>query len=65
MKEASKVKLTHKVVKGNELIQKAKSDLTVVELKLISYVVSLIKPTDSEFQKYETSLYVTVCIALK
>lgn len=56
MKEASKVKLTHKVVKGNELIQKAKSDLTVVELKLISYVVSLIKPTDSEFQKYEIKI---------
>lgn len=56
MKVTSKSKLGQKVVKGNELIQRAKSDLTVVELKLISYVVSLIKPTDNEFQKYEIKI---------
>ena len=56
MKASSKLKLDQMVVKGNDLIQRAKSDLTVVELKLISYVISLIKPSDVEFQKYDIKI---------
>lgn len=44
------------VVKDNNLIQKAKFNLTPTQQKLISYVISLIKPTDRELQKYEISI---------
>ena len=43
----------HLVVKHNDLIQKGKSNLTLTQQKLITYVISLIKPTDTEFKKYE------------
>lgn len=44
------------VVKHNDLIQKSKYNLTVTQQKLIAYVISLIKPTDKEFKKYEISI---------
>lgn len=44
------------VVKDNNLIQKAKSNLTSTQKKLISYVISLITPTDKEFQRYDISV---------
>lgn len=47
---------THLVVKDNALIQKARYSLTPTQQKLIAYVISLIKPTDKEFQKYEISV---------
>lgn len=43
----------YKVVKHNDLIQKARYNLTVNQQKLIAYVISLIKPTDKELMKYE------------
>lgn len=44
------------IVKDNELIQKARYDLTVNQQKIIAYIISLIKPTDQELQKYEISI---------
>lgn len=44
-----------KVVKSNDLIQKAKYYLTMNEQKLINYVISMIKPTDEVFCKYTIS----------
>ena len=44
--------LTYKVVKDNTLIQKAKSDLTLNEQKLVNYLISLIKPSDIDFKTY-------------
>lgn len=44
------------VVKHNDLIQKSKYNLTATQQKLIAYVISLIKPTDKEFKKYEISI---------
>lgn len=44
------------VVKHNDLIQKSKYNLTATQQKLIAYVISLIKPTDFEFQRYEISV---------
>jgi len=43
----------YKVVKHNDLIQKARYNLTVNQQKLIAYVISLIKPNDKELMKYE------------
>lgn len=45
--------LTHKVVKDNLLIQKAQTDLTRNEQKLVNYMVSMIKPTDEDFKTYQ------------
>lgn len=44
------------VVKDNELIEKAQYHLTATQQKLINYTISLIKPEDTEFQKYEISV---------
>lgn len=41
------------VVKHNDLIQKAKYNLTATEQKLILYAISKIKPTDKELDKIE------------
>lgn len=46
----------YKVVKHNDLIQKARYNLTVNQQKLIAYVISLIKPTDKDLMKYELSV---------
>lgn len=40
------------VVKHNDLIQKARFNLTVTQQKLIAYLISLIKPTDEDFKTY-------------
>lgn len=48
--------LTHKVVKDNQLIQKAKNDLTRNEQKLVNYLVSMIKPTDEDLKPYRISV---------
>ena len=44
------------VVKDNELIRKARYNLTVNQQKIIAYIISKIKPTDEEFTKYEISV---------
>lgn len=41
------------VVKDNALIQKAKYNLTANEQKLVNYVITMIKPGEEEFKKYE------------
>ena len=51
------------VVKANEIIQKARYDLNITELKALSYIFSKIKPTDTELQEYTISVkeYCQVC----
>lgn len=44
------------VVKSNDLIRKARYNLTVNQQKIIAYVISLIKPTDKELMMYEISV---------
>lgn len=46
----------YQVVKHNDLIQKAKYNLTTNQQKFIAYVISLIKPTDKDFTAYEISV---------
>jgi plasmid replication initiation protein len=46
----------YKVVKHNDLIQKARYNLSINQQKLIAYVISLIKPTDKDFMMYEISV---------
>lgn len=48
--------LTHKVVKDNALIQRARTDLTRTEQKLVNYLVSMIKPSDEDFKTYRISV---------
>ena len=43
----------YSVVKHNDLIQKARYNLTVNQQKIIAYIISLIKPTDKELMMYE------------
>lgn len=45
------------VVKDNDLIRKARYNLTVNQQKIITYIISLIKPTDKELKKYEISIH--------
>lgn len=44
------------VVKGNEIIQHARQDLTLAELKIFGFIISKIKPKDKNFREYEFSL---------
>ena len=44
------------VVKHNDLIQRGKNNLTLTQQKLIAYIISLIKPTDTELKKYEINV---------
>lgn len=44
------------VVKSNSLIQKTRYELSTEEQKLILYLVSLIKPQDSELQEYHIDI---------
>ena len=44
------------IVKDNELVRKARYNLTVNQQKLIAYIVSKIRPTDTELMKYEISI---------
>lgn len=54
---------SYSVVKSNEIIQKARYDLNILELKTLAYIFSKIKPTDKELQDYSFSIkeYCQVC----
>ncbi|WP_438791802.1 replication initiation protein, partial [Enterococcus sp. DIV2472a] len=45
------------VVESNDLIAKAKHDLTVNQLKIVDFLISKIQPEDKEFEELETSMY--------
>ena len=49
-------KRNYLVVKDNDLIQKVRFNLTANQQKIIAYVVSMIKPGDTDFKKYEISV---------
>lgn len=49
-------KRNYKVVKSNEIIQKARYELNVLELKVLSYIFSMIRPNDKINQIYEVSI---------
>lgn len=46
----------YKVVKGNEIIQKARYSLGLAEIKAFSFIISKIKPTDQVFCEYTFSI---------
>ena len=45
------------VAQHNDLITKAKYDLTTNEIKVMDYIISKIKPDDDEFHTVRSSLY--------
>ena len=45
------------VVESNDIISKAKHDLTTNQLKIIDFLISKIKPDDKDFEELETSMY--------
>lgn len=47
---------SYKVVKANEIIQKARYDLNITELKMLAYIISKIKPGDTELHEYAFSV---------
>lgn len=52
------------VVKGNDLIQRNRFELSLMEQKTVAYICSMIKPTDSGFQsEYEFKIrdYCKIC----
>jgi len=53
----------YKVVKSNDLIQKARFDLSIQEQKIILYLISKIKPEDNEFTTIEFNVkeFCAVC----
>lgn len=53
----------YKVVKANEIIQRARINLGIVELKTFAYILSKVKPTDKEGQSYTFNIkeYCKVC----
>ena len=57
------VEREYNVVKANEIIQRARYDLGVTELKALAFIFSKIKPTDTELKEYEFSIkeYCLVC----
>lgn len=46
----------YKITKANDIIQKARYDLSLQELKILAYCFSLIKPNDKEGQTYTFSI---------
>ena len=46
----------YSVIKSNEIIQRAKYDLTLQELKILSYCFSMIKPNDTIETTYTFSI---------
>lgn len=46
----------YKVVKSNELIQKSRFDLSTQEQKIILYLISKIRPDDTELHEFEFSI---------
>jgi len=53
----------YKIVKANELIQKARNNLSLVQLKTLAYILSKIKPTDKPGKYYSFSIkeYCKIC----
>ena len=49
-------KREYRVVKANEIIQRAKYDLDITELKIMAYIFSMIKPTDEIGKYYSFSI---------
>ena len=45
------------VAEANDLITKARHDLTARELKIMDFIISKIKPDDDEFITVKTSMY--------
>ncbi|MTD25302.1 RepB family plasmid replication initiator protein [Enterococcus faecium] len=45
------------VVESNDIINKARHDLTARELKLMDFVISKIQPEDTNFNVIKTSMY--------
>ena len=60
MSKSRKLEITqqrsYKIVKANEIIQKARYDLNIVELKMLAYIISKIKPGDTELHEYAFSV---------
>ncbi len=46
----------YKIVKANEVIQKARNNLSVLQLKSLAYILSKVKPTDKAGQYYSFSI---------
>ena len=44
------------VVKANDLIQKSRFDLSLLQQKVVLYLISQIKPWDEDFTLYEFSI---------
>lgn len=53
----------YKVVKANDLIQKSRFNLTMQEQKIVLYLISKIKPDDTDFAEYtfEIAEFCRVC----
>lgn len=47
---------SYKVVKANEIVQKARYDLNITELKMLAFIISKIKPGDTELQEHAFSI---------
>lgn len=47
---------SYRVTKSNEMIQRARYDLTITELKVLAFIISKIKPSDTELQEYKFSI---------
>ena len=47
---------SYQVVKANEIIQRARYDLNITELKTLAYIFSKIKPTDKKLEEYTFSI---------
>ena len=62
-KDQIAVEREYKVIKANEIIQRAKSDLSLMEQKIFCYSVSKIKPSDAKDTEYVFNIneYCDVC----
>lgn len=47
---------SYKVVKANEIVRKARYELTITELKILAYMISKVKPTDTALNEYTFSI---------
>ncbi len=54
---------SYSIIKSNEIIQKAKYDLNIIELKTLAYIFSKIKPEDTQLKEYTFSIkeYCKIC----
>jgi len=46
----------YKIVKANDLVRKARYDLNLLELKILSFIFSKVRPTDTKTQEYIFSI---------